>query len=416
MISRINKLINSFIKEGQVRLMPWMLRTTSFIFLLLIVALVFIDIFNETNPWIKYPIFVLFVYFFIKKDVENFWQIRYLQHMNNEIKSINNITEALRSTMKLDNVLDMILKNLTMELRYERAFIFLMVQKGEKQLLQGETGVGIFNDILKELSFELDESLGLIPKTAIEKKPFIVKDAKNDYRCEQKLVEMLNLKEFATVPLIARDNVLGVLVVVADGYSKDGISPEDMSLLDVFANQSAIAIQNARFYETIEQFSITDGLTGLYNHRYFQDALRSEMTKAQGSKSDLSLIYFDIDDFKVHNDTLGHLAGDRILQDLGAIIRKHFDDTSIAARYGGEEFAVILPGVSKQDAYAVAEKLRSTVEQHPFEHKKEMGGKNLTVSVGVANFPEDAKDNKGLIDAADKRLYKAKKGGKNRVV
>ncbi|MEI7905598.1 MAG: sensor domain-containing diguanylate cyclase [Candidatus Firestonebacteria bacterium] len=416
MIRQLNDFIKNSIKEGQVRLLPWLLQTTSFVFMLLLLAVLVIDVVNEPRPWIKYAIFFLFIYFFVKKDIETFWQIRFLQNMNKEIRSINKITEALRSTMKLENLLDMILKSLTIEFRYERAFIFLKVKKGDKEVLRGEIGVGIFNETLQNQEFELDESVGLIPKTALSKKPFIVKDAKNDYRCEQKLVELLNLKEFATVPLIARDNVLGVLVVVADGYSRDSITEEDVSLLDIFANQSAIAIQNARFYETIEQFSLTDGLTGLYNHRYFQDMLRGELESANNNSEPLSLIYLDIDNFKNLNDTYGHQYGDKVLQDIGQIMRRTIDTSCIAARYGGEEFAVILPDTSKAEAAAVAETIREGVENHIFEELQGKERQKVTVSVGVSSFPDDALNNIALIETADKRLYSAKKSGKNKVV
>ncbi len=416
MIKQINDFINKYLKEGQLRLLPWLLRTSSLIFIILLATIIVIDLTEESRLWVKYSVFILFVYFFVKKDIENFWHIRYLRRMYNEIKSMNKITEALRSTMKLDQLLDMILKSLTMELRYERAFIFLLVQKGEKEYLKGETGVGIFNEILRSQEFEMDESAGLIPKTAMEKKPFIVKDARNDYRCEQKLVELLNLNEFATIPLIARDSVLGVLVVVADGYSKASISDEDISLLDLFANQSAIAIQNARFYETIEKFSVTDGLTGLFNHRYFQDSLRKEFEMTGESKADISLIYLDLDNFKHYNDTFGHLYGDQVLRDTGSILRKIIGDSGVSARYGGEEFAVILPGASKKNAAEIAEKIRVAIQDYRFVNETDAPENAITVSVGVSNYPADAKNNRELIDSADRRLYIAKKNGKNRVV
>lgn len=413
-INKINSLINTFIRKGRVRLLPWLIETSTFIVILLLITFLLMDVVFDQNPFIKYTIFLLFVIFFVKNDIRNYWQIRGLQHMYNEIKYVNNITEALRSTMKLENLLDMILENLTKELNYERAFIFLMEKEREKSFLKGEMGVGVLNDVLKQQVFELDEASGILARTAIERKSFIIKDAKNDHRCEQKLVELMNLKEFATLPLIARDAVLGVLIVVADGYTKKEITSEDITLLDIFANQSAIAIQNARFYEKIEQLSVMDGLTSLYNHRYFHDVLRTEFHKAKEKKQNISLVYFDLDDFKYYNDTYGHIIGDSILKDIGHIIRTIIDDTAIPARYGGEEFAVILPNYSKEKAFEIAESIRDTVEKYNFDYKKEHPEKNLTVSLGVSSFPEDVKTYRDLIKIADDRLYTAKNSGKNR--
>ncbi len=113
MIKQINDFINKYLKEGQLRLLPWLLRTSSLIFIILLATIIVIDLTEESRLWVKYSVFILFVYFFVKKDIENFWHIRYLRRMYNEIKSMNKITEALRSTMKLDQLLDMILKSLT---------------------------------------------------------------------------------------------------------------------------------------------------------------------------------------------------------------------------------------------------------------------------------------------------------------
>jgi len=218
------------------------------------------------------------------------------------------------------------------------------------------------------------------------------------------------------LPLIVRNNVLGVLVVVADGFTKAAISAEDLTLLEIFANQSAIAIQNARFYERIERLSFSDELTGLYNHRYFQEKLREEYKKAKENGKSLSLIYFDIDDFKYYNDTFGHLEGDSILRAIGTLVHSTLEESACSARYGGEEFAIILPGKNKDEAFELAEELRKNVEKYEFEYKKKSRTKNLTISLGISSLSGKNNGPRDLIDIADNRLYTAKKSGKNKVV
>lgn len=416
MLKQINNFVNTFINENRLKLMPWLLRTSTLLILLLLGAIVLLDFIELNDLFLKYGMFILFLFLFVRNDINSYWQIRGLQHMHSEFKEINRVTEALRSTMKLENVLDMILNNLTRELKYERVFIFLSKTEKQKTVLRGEIGMGVLNEVLRQQVFELDETSGIISRTAIERKPFIIKDAKNDHRCEQKLVELLNLKEFATIPLIVRNNVLGVLVVVADGFTKTGISEEDLTLLEIFSNQSAIAIQNARFYERIERLSFSDELTDLSNHRYFQEKLREEYNLAKEDNRPLSLIYFDIDDFKYYNDTFGHLSGDNILKSIGTLLHSTLDESSFPARYGGEEFAIILPGKEKEEAFELAEYLRKAVENNDFEYKKESKTRILTISLGVSSMSDEIKGPKDLIDVADNRLYTAKRSGKNKVV
>jgi len=158
-----------------------------------------------------------------------------------------------------------------------------------------------------------------------------------------------------------------------------------------------------------------DGLTGLYNHRYFQETLFNDFQKAVRYKESLSCIMFDIDHFKKFNDTYGHQTGDVVLKTLGGLIKELMRDSDLAARYGGEEFTLILYHTTKNDAVMIAERLRKTVEQHKF--KSEDLILNVTISIGVAcYYHPDIQDAKSLIECADRALYKAKDEGRNKVV
>lgn len=164
----------------------------------------------------------------------------------------------------------------------------------------------------------------------------------------------------------------------------------------------------------LEDLAIRDGLTTLYNHRYFQEQLAGEMGKSKRYGDPLACILLDIDHFKQFNDKYGHQAGDAILSHIGSMLKQLTRSGDIPARYGGEEFAVLLPRCDAQTAQTCGERLRRSVEEHDFNYKDSRF--NVTISVGVACFPDErislAKD---LVEAADKALYTAKRAGRNKV-
>ena len=189
-----------------------------------------------------------------------------------------------------------------------------------------------------------------------------------------------------------------------------------VTLLDYFVNLNR-ELKNPKvieisIYERTERSAITDGLTGLYNHAYFLQALRREIQRSKRHDLKTSVAMFDLDDFKKLNDTRGHLEGDRVLMKAAALIKETLREIDIPARYGGEEFAVILPETSASGAFVVAERIRRRTEDH---FRKKRGGPRVTVSGGVAAYPEDAEILDDLIRRADEGLYRSKAAGKNRI-
>lgn len=160
--------------------------------------------------------------------------------------------------------------------------------------------------------------------------------------------------------------------------------------------------------ERLYSRAVTDELTGLYNHRYFQERLEEELARSRRQNIQTSLLILDIDHFKIYNDQNGHPAGDLLLKDLAGILKLNLRDMDTVARYGGEEFAVILPNAGSQQAYEVAERIRQQIEDHPFFNKELQPEGKVTVSLGLATFPTDAQDKSNLIKFADLALYKAK--------
>ncbi len=168
--------------------------------------------------------------------------------------------------------------------------------------------------------------------------------------------------------------------------------------------------------ERLRELAVTDGLTGLYNYRYFKEYLDQEMRRAHRHQLFVSLLMLDIDFFKHYNDHHGHVAGDEVLRSIARLIRSNIRSIDVAARYGGEEFAIILPETNKRSAVFVAEKVRQLVERHVFAKQEEQPNNNLTVSIGVAAFPDDVRSAEELVRCADERLYRAKAAGRNCVI
>ena len=229
---------------------------------------------------------------------------------------------------------------------------------------------------------------------------------------------ILDLKErstagasFLAVPLKAQKRVSGALLLTRQGES---FTARELRLLRIYCNQAAVVLENAIVHERVENLAATDGLTGLFNRRYFDSAFARELARCDRSSTSLGLLLADIDHFKSFNDTYGHAMGDLVLKKVAGILSGALRKADVLARFGGEEFVVLLPNVTARGALESAERLRESVaaaEVHP-------GGprKRVTVSIGAALFPTDASDSESLLKAADEALYEAKHLGRNRVV
>ena len=214
------------------------------------------------------------------------------------------------------------------------------------------------------------------------------------------------------VPLNLFGSVAGFIRLAA--AKADSFSAADMRHLELISTIAAVSMENIYLYEQVKELAIKDGLTGIYTHRAFQTRVEEEILRAARTKIPFSLIMTDIDHFKSYNDTYGHQAGDAVLKIAAQVMAENIRDIDFAARYGGEEFAIILTGVDKKQASAVAEHLRKTLESRHFLFGDKPS--RVTASFGVAEFPAEAAIASQLVRAADERLYKAKKAGRNRVI
>ncbi|MDB5810717.1 MAG: hypothetical protein JWN94_2839 [Betaproteobacteria bacterium] len=224
---------------------------------------------------------------------------------------------------------------------------------------------------------------------------------------------------YVCLPLLAQGETLGVLHIL-DGAAKNGPADEarmhDKSrLAKILADNIGLGIANLKLRESMRSLSIRDPLTDLFNRRYMEEALGQELHRSKRADLQLAVIMIDIDHFKSYNDNFGHDAGDAVLRALGAFLKKHVRGSDVACRYGGEEFILILSPVTVEGARQRAEKIREGAALLSVTHaNRDLGA--ITISLGVATFPDHADAATAIIKAADVALYQAKRGGRNQVV
>jgi diguanylate cyclase (GGDEF)-like protein len=373
-----------------------------------------------------------------------------LERTRTELGILYEISNAMRTTLALDEILYIILTGVTAHtgLGFNRAALFLVNEKDG--LIEGKIGIGPesvdeanriwaqieqekmnlddlisaykvsnhmletnFNNQLRNFRIPLrEQNGGLLALGVLDGMPLHLTHQNLKNYAHDPLIQFLKSEELAVVPLKAKDKVNGI--ILADNFvTKKPITKELMRLLIMLANQAGLAIENSQLYEKTVIRAHSDSLTDLWNHGYFQHLLYIELEDAKATKQPLSLIMLDIDDFKIYNDTLGHQAGDKILKELSDILKNQSRKMDFVCRYGGEEFAIILPRTDKKEAFLIAERLRQHVERHPFLHEEILPTKKLTISVGLASFPENGTLPSQIICASDKALYEAKHKGKN---
>jgi diguanylate cyclase (GGDEF)-like protein len=226
-----------------------------------------------------------------------------------------------------------------------------------------------------------------------------------------KKAKIKGMESLLVLPLVVREEPIGTLIVASKTSSAFGASIRET--LQALANQLAVSLANARAVRQLEELATTDGLTGCLNKRAFLSELNQKLMAAQRFGRKLSLIVTDLDHFKAVNDTYGHAAGDRVLQELGRVLKQVKRETDLVARFGGEEFCVLCEETDARGAQLLAERVREELANT--ELQTELGALRVTASLGVATFPDHAKSAEELFSQGDKALYEAKNRGRNQV-
>ncbi len=303
-----------------------------------------------------------------KEDSGSFEQLEHYEKKIYDQKQLLEISKALNSTLDYNYLIDAILNICLAQLQTLNAAIYLAPDVDADH-------------------FTLDSS----------HKGFDISDK--------------DMKLKMIIPLNAKGKVNGLLVLGEKMTMTDFLESEK-DFLTILASLAGVAVENSRLYE----LSTVDMMTQLKIHHYFQSKLREEMDRCRKKGTKLALLFTDIDKFKVFNDTHGHQAGDVVLIEVAKKLIQSARKNDIPARYGGEEFCVVMPGADLQEGFEMGEKIRKAVEAQVVENPNGGDPLRVTISVGVTEFYPTDKNNKELIERADKALYQAKHGGRNQTV
>ncbi|MEW5692856.1 MAG: sensor domain-containing diguanylate cyclase [Candidatus Hydrogenedentota bacterium] len=328
-----------------------------------------------------------------------------------EIEVLYQFIKDVNAVISLKELVEILTKHISRNFIVMEAY--LVIFQAEKN---------IYYDLRE--SIEIDTAEKKIEEVAIDwiknkKKSYFKVEEITDSRFES--ISDLRASIFSAIlsPIIFEEKVLGGIEIINCGIRDDKekvfnvYTKEDVEKLELLTQFIAIALDRINLYIRMEDLSIHDSLTNLYNYRHFIERFEEEIEIFKKNNSFISLILIDIDHFKDFNDRFGHKAGDYVLSELGKILKSSVRNIDFVARYGGEEFAVYLPETDHEGAYTTAERLRNDIENVSliFDGKR-LG---ITISGGISSMPEDGDNIKKLIEIADNRLYKSKRDGRNRM-
>lgn len=319
-----------------------------------------------------------------------------------QLEAINAVARQTTAVLDLDELLTVVCRLILEWFHIDHVAVLLL----EGDALHVRAYEGTLTPNL-DMGSQLEPGAGLAFVALTQSKSLIENDVSV---VDSYIAGFLETKSEMCVPLIFFGEKLGVLAL--DSASHDAFDQEDVQPLESVADICAAAIQNAHYFEKMKQLAYVDGLTGIFNRRYFEMRIAEELERASRFAGRMSVIMVDIDHFKRLNDEFGHLLGDEVLRDVSNILKQQLRKADMVCRYGGEEFAIVVPETTGANALVVAEKLRRQIETHPFPGVP----RPVTISCGVADYPTHGNSRDEVVAAADSALYLAKQAGRNQVV
>ncbi|HJV66814.1 MAG TPA: diguanylate cyclase [Geomonas sp.] len=326
------------------------------------------------------------------------------------LKDLIEVAKAVVSTLDLDTVLQAILSSALGIADTPAGSIALYHESKRELSLHAHSGLSA--DFVKNERWEVTAG-GLTEQVLKAGEIFFVEDTGKTPFFKNPVAIKEGIRSLVCVPLVYQGRTVGILYL--DDFVPRCFDREKVNLLSILASFAAMAINNATLHKRTKVLAITDALTGLHNHRYFKHFFKQEMGRARRYHKPFSIIMLDVDNFKAYNDSFGHATGDQLLNLLGGLILQTVRGVDVAFRYGGEEFIVLLPETKLENALLAAERLRSAIETGTAKHLVGIATRGVTVSIGVASYPDNADNMDELFNIVDSLLYRAKRGGKNKI-
>ncbi|MGA3166640.1 MAG: sensor domain-containing diguanylate cyclase [Terriglobia bacterium] len=338
-------------------------------------------------------------------------EIAELKRQVERLALFHEVGKALFSTLDLQKILQTIMEKISDLLQPDTWSLLMMDEK--TQDLYFEIAIGTGADRLRDVRLKLGE--GVAGWVAQHGEPVLIEDARNDTRFTPKVDELTHTetRSIVCVPIKARGHVLGVIELV-NALGKPSFGVEDIPILKSLADYAAIALENARYVQRIHELTITDDCTALYNARHLNFVLDTEIYRSNRYAYEFSVIFIDLDHFKLVNDAHGHLVGSKLLWMIGDLIKGNLRLIDYAFRYGGDEFVVLLPQTSKESSLVVVRRIRELLTSRVFFTDEKLNIK-VTASFGVAAFPGDGRTRKELLRKADEAMYLVKNTTRNNI-
>lgn len=333
-----------------------------------------------------------------------------LQKQIEALRDLIEVAKTVVSTLDLDTLLQAIMISAMQYAETPAGSVALYDARNKELTLHGHHGLSA--EFIQVERWNVTPG-GLTEQILNSGETFIVSDTQNSPFFNNPLAINEGIRSLICVPLVFRDEIVGILYL--DDFVPREFDRGKLELLSILSSFAALAIHNARLHNRTKLMAITDYLTGLHNHRYFQQIFNQELGRARRYQKIMSLIILDVDNFKLFNDRFGHAVGDKVLVAIGDIIIRSLRKVDFAFRYGGEEFVIILPETTLEHAVLTADRLRQRIADEAGPSVEEAEGICITVSAGVACYPEDGTSREDLFTLMDNFLYKAKSMGKNLV-